>query len=285
MPSENYTFEPFNTALCPSIEDYVTKVGEKSVEIFRLLIEFLKEISPEWDYTSSFPKLERISDIFKISDFLISKKFVGQSLISEPRLEKLEILTTMTYFLYFSNLELADFFTSELNKVMLSFLQKAKEQIINDKESYKNLVLIVGHKLNLLFLFQQLGLSSYECLQRKLEGEKIDVCETLPVFGSSISFEIYSENDRNFVDFVFNGKKKRFCGIEDSEKCSLDDTIIRLKSLVQIPNQEVYLTKFCLPPPENANDKLKGMIGFNVAVLAFLSAILIRKRLKEKKQE
>lgn len=272
---DNYVFTAFSPLTCPlTLSRYAAKT-DRVTEVNKLSADLLAQIKAQWDYSTVVPELKNYWDLFNLMEYVVAQKYLGTNLISDDLYAKLIVLTSMTSILRYSDPEQLAFATSELNKLILSFLEAAKKGLDDKTETYKNFVVLVGHDVNIFLLYMQLGMATYECLRKRYDGVSPGFCPTLPDFASSFYFEVYAENGAAFADFIVNGEKKRFCSMDDAEKCSLADTITRLKTFTSPLSQEQLLAKYCVPAPEDKNRYLWAMIIFNIVAILFLLYLII----------
>ena len=279
-PEHNFVFTPYDPTVCPGIASRFITKGPEVDELNRLLPSLIGKVKAEWNYSGVVPEVKTFIDILSLFDYAMSAKFLGKPVLSEPLLKQLLTFYSMATLVYFSDPEMMAFYTSELNKLQLSFLEAAKKGIDEKSEEYKKLVVMVGHDLNIFLLFEQLGYTSFECLRKKYDGVESETCYENPTFASSYFFEVYVEEGKYFADFVVNGKKKGFCTGNDSEKCSLDETIARLKSFTLPLSKDELLNKYCLLPEKNNDTYLKALIGFNLVVIAVIVYFIVNMKRK-----
>lgn len=277
---DNYVFAPFNQDICPAIVSKLSKNASQVEEMNNLVKAILPKIKNEWDYTTLVPVVSDYEDLYHIFDYIVSKKFLGVQLVSENLLNQITILVSMSALTTYDDKELVAFFTSELNKLMIGFLEDVKRGLQNQSSKYQNLVVMGGQELNFLFFYNQLGFTSYKCLLKQYRGSSQEFCPGLPEFNSSFYFEVYSESGENYVDFVLNGVQRQFCKNQTQSKCTLDATIARLKGLVLPLSHNDLMAKHCKLPPNNSNNQLFAMFVFNVVAVAVVYKLtdLVKRR-------
>lgn len=274
-PEHNFVFAPFDESVCPAITStYVTK-GPQADELNKLLPSLLDKVKTEWNYSGVVPEVKTFINTFSLFDYAMAMKFLGKPVLSEPLLEQVQIFFSMAVSVYFGEPAIMAFYTSELNKLQLSFLEAVKKGIEEKSENYKNLVVMAGHDLNIFFLLRQLGYSSFECLRKKYDGTESEDCFENPPFASSYYFEVYADGGKLFADFVFNGKKMGFCSNNHSEKCSLDETIAKLKKFTLPQSKDELLNKYCLLPEKNNDAYLWALIVFNLIVIGVIVYFIV----------
>ena len=81
-----------------------------------------------------------------------------------------------------------------------------------------------GHDLDIVPLYNDLNLSSSQCIEelyRKGSTSALN-CEQVPVFATSLIFELYTEGSSHTIKIRSNGKYMNLCG-KNSTECKYED--------------------------------------------------------------
>lgn len=273
---EDFVFSPDDPKVCPQSSSYFTLSHPKGDILNEILPSLLDEIKREWEYDTLFPEIDSFQQVGKLYRYLVSRKYLGTSYISDGLMTKLHFYASMAFFVKYSNPDLIEFATYELNNLLLSFLEAADAGLDSQDENYKNLVVLVGHSSNLMLLFIQLRLTTFECLMEQYRGSETVFCPGLPGYASSAFFDVEIHEGKTSLNFIVDGMKRRYCGIEDDyEVCSLKDSIKRLKSLTSSESRESLRKRFCFAPEEDRTWQVLAMLAFNSIVLVLIVNLLM----------
>lgn len=277
---ENYVFQSYSFA-CPKImESNINEDPRENKAILDSLNEFLLVLKSKGFNYFEITKKEQIDNVrefMDVVDYIISKKYRGVDFgLSEEIFENVVRLEIATYYyVFFRNQQTTQFMFTELGREIVKYLEKAQKEIVIPN-SEKKFVLMSGHDLNILTILISAKLVENEC-HKKAPAP----CTLNPEFSSAITFEVYEEDGKNFIETKLNEKKIKICkNVERNEDCSLEVFISEFKGMMLSGEVEELRDEFCRLETKSQNKLLGFMILFNVSA-AVVFWFIIKKQKTE----
>jgi hypothetical protein len=273
---DNTMLNPYGAKICPKIypieKRLVTVYTQKLLQEINAFLPKLNTAEFDYKKIANATVLEWADDFGKISDYLLTRKFLGQDLGVKPELydraQKLQ--TAQLLASYFSREDLTRFQITELTRFMADSIDKSTQKI-EEKKPHAKFFLFSAHDLNIVNYLLVTDNFSKKCFSS--ESFSVDDCIEMPGFASAIVWEVYQENGELLVESTLNGKSIKICG--GKSPCPVKEFVAELRNLGLPGPMDSLIESYCRDSARKENNWLVVLLGFNVAVIAVLAGFIL----------
>lgn len=266
--TENTMLNPFDGHVCPKI--YFREI-KKSDQYTTQLLSEINDLLPKLKTSKFNPadinkkeQLTNFDEFDAVADYVMTRKYMGDDLgIGEAVYQEMDRLhTAQTWNTYFARPELSKYLMTELLRFMIKLLRETEEGLKNGKQ-YVRFALFAAHDLNIMNYLILTDNFKVRCL--KDEFKEKDDCPPIPLFASSVVWELFKEGEQLFVEAKFNGQMIKICG--EKLRCSLNDFQLALKSITLDGEMDSLLELYCDDFVSTKNSHLKWILYANIAAI------------------
>ena len=289
LQENNFWFEGWNKEMCPRLTNYNIENSSQQKIVIKKMNDFLPILKKnKIDIKKIINKnmIENVKDVNMIYDFIFSEVYLNKLILDKKIIEKINILGTMSYISYlFNNDEILKFqFTLFVNKI-LGNLTKAVENDKNGKNDFVDFTYLNGHDTNLLTFLKLLGLTNFECLNKKFENDVIlengemsekqrgdqrknhrgdqrnfenllnlgkmgnlendEICLDNPKYSSAFIFELYKNEENKYFINLFLNGEKLKI-CDKIENCEFSNFVTKMKNFGLEGKYEDLKYTYCL---------------------------------------
>lgn len=183
--------------------------------------------------------------MMKVYNQVILKNYLGEMTTRADYLQRLGYFAALFYYWKsFYNEDYNRYFFSALGQKINETLDKAKQQIAQQKNDYFKFQMFNGHAENILLFQSLMGLSSFDCVLDLIRTQSTkNQCLVFPDFTANILIELAQEDKDLQVRLYYNGYDVPLC--EGNNPCSYDQFQEKLKRAYYQEDQEVLNEKYC----------------------------------------